>query len=378
MAAAQIDSYGIAGIVHLFLSIHVFKPIRYAYDMESMSRLYLYLSSFMLLLLLTMSPSISKADFAVYQIEVRQDETLSEILNELGLHPIWGKNGFLSKVIRLNPKVVSKNGNLVQPGTIINLLLPMHQTELDKKISKNYIKPLSRVPAQVKPQVSPAVEPEVAKGNDDGDMVQAELKFGNSRLEATDKIGGAKSTVLSELNSGVDLRLQFPMTEHLSFFGLLGAGVEQYSNFKDGITLGGSKQNVMSYGFGSDLHYSEKFSVRAQLEFSQGLFLKAVDTSLINIVKISVTKASLGGKMQLFENKKFKISGQLGSLYLLPTSAEDLQINSGAGYYGGLLMARHYRQRPVTMGFVYSFYSQSTNISLQKRSDLNFVTGTEF
>ncbi len=76
-------------------------------------------------LLILMSLLLSNSALAteeVIEYTVQQNDNLSTILQKLSLKPIYGKNGSLAEVLKLNPEKQESNGNCIYVGEII--LLP--------------------------------------------------------------------------------------------------------------------------------------------------------------------------------------------------------------------------------------------------------------
>jgi hypothetical protein len=95
----------------------------------------------------------------VYQ--VKQKESVSEILFRLGIVPVYGKKGALAIVLELNPKIRPQHGDRVYPGD--ELVLPSMPgapavSQADPE-PKKIIRPLPEV--SVVPPESPAVTPTV-------------------------------------------------------------------------------------------------------------------------------------------------------------------------------------------------------------------------
>jgi hypothetical protein len=106
------------------------------------------------LLISFLSCSLLAEEYIHYQ--VKKKDYLSSILYSLDIAPIYGKKGYLKKVIALNKKKVKKHGDVILEGT--DLLLPLsvaskvlaaNKYQLNKfKSLRKKLKPKRRLPKQ--------------------------------------------------------------------------------------------------------------------------------------------------------------------------------------------------------------------------------------
>lgn len=106
-------------------------------------------------LLILMSLLLSNSAFAteeVIEYTVQQNDNLSTVLQKLSLRPIYGKNGSLAEVLKLNPEKQESNGNCIYVGEII--LLP--KSMLHRPIEQAKITPESNTNPQLRSQQLPS------------------------------------------------------------------------------------------------------------------------------------------------------------------------------------------------------------------------------
>lgn len=364
--------------------------------MKSTAVLNIY-SRLLLSVAISISPTYSFAKQLDYVMQ--RNETVSDVLFRMGVTPIWGRKGYLEKTIQLNHFLHPTHANHVLPGQTIRLVLPDeidHVTPAQAAamaILKSEAEPAVKTPARhvanetesapvVVPTPAP-VAPVVINNSDDNSenehLFSVHLIGGNSRIDSSDTLGGnTRATLLSEFNSGVNIKILFPMNDDSKFYGLLEILNEQYANFKTDITLTNSKVSRASYGFGYDTRLSEKWYGVLQVSQEQNLFLKGVSGTESEILKIPVSQWVFAFRRKMYQGKQLGVYAEAGLLYIPETSTQDLTISAGNGYFTGLSLQRTYRQKPVTLSFRYKNQSQNTNISKQSRSDLDLSVGTEF
>lgn len=88
--------------------------------------------------------------------KVKEGEELGKILQALGLYPIWGAHGYVTKTVKINAGILDNNGDFILPGQSIKLpvqtlvgatsykiepnghvSLYLHQEKTDKAVEKN-------------------------------------------------------------------------------------------------------------------------------------------------------------------------------------------------------------------------------------------------
>ena len=67
----------------------------------------------------------------------KKNETLGGILSSVGLCPLWGSGEMVDEVVRLNPKLKSRRGDLILPGDTIFLPSISQQDSFAGKINRS-------------------------------------------------------------------------------------------------------------------------------------------------------------------------------------------------------------------------------------------------
>lgn len=348
----------------------------------------------LLAIVVAMSPTYCFARQLDYVMQ--RNETVSDVLFRMGVTPIWGRKGYLEKTIQLNHFLNPTHANLVLPGQTVRLVLPDDNQSDVAQATGHISPPQAAAMAVLKSEAVPVAKtaprrvasesestPLVVQTSSDSDenehLFSVHLIGGNSRIDSSDTLGGnTRATLLSEFNSGVSIKILFPMNDDSKFYGLLEIMNEQYANFKNDITLTNAKVSRASYGFGYDTRLSEKWFGVLQISQEQNLFLKGVSGTESEILKIPVSQWLFAFRRKMYQGAQLGVYAEAGLLYIPETSTQDLTISAGSGYFTGLSLQRNYHRKPVSLSFRYKNQSQNTNISKQSRSDLDLLVGTEF
>lgn len=86
-------------------------------------------------------------------------EQLGKILHHYKYTPLWGRNGYVQKTIRMNPRVVSADGEILESGGILRL--PKHPfLNQVRGIARAKRRPFKIKPVEIaKPRPQPQVQP---------------------------------------------------------------------------------------------------------------------------------------------------------------------------------------------------------------------------
>nr|BFD32142.1 hypothetical protein GTC16762_17600 [Pigmentibacter ruber] len=74
------------------------------------------------------------------QYKVQKKDTLLGILKKYSLKPIYGKKGYLSEILKLNPHKINTKGNLIYPGEI--LTIPLKKEVENNSLNNNLVENL--------------------------------------------------------------------------------------------------------------------------------------------------------------------------------------------------------------------------------------------
>jgi hypothetical protein len=86
------------------------------------------------------------------EYEVKKHDTLSKILRNHRLQPIYGEKGFLNKTLILNPQKKATKGDLIFQGEVILIPTSLKKTDLVSHKPQNTEKELAQEKTTTKPQ----------------------------------------------------------------------------------------------------------------------------------------------------------------------------------------------------------------------------------
>ena len=100
-------------------------------------KLFLKITCVLILLILIFNKNIAfalKNDYLIYK--VKKGDTLSEILEKHKLSPIYGKNNYLNRTLKMNPGKIKTNGDLIFPSEKLFLPIIVNKSNNVKFVTK--------------------------------------------------------------------------------------------------------------------------------------------------------------------------------------------------------------------------------------------------
>lgn len=299
---------------------------------------------------------VIKAGASTYQIQ--EGDTLSDIIYQKDLKPIYGKNGYLNKIIKLNRDILKKKGSLLLVGQLIQL--PDDKMENKEVAAKEVVNP-SEV-KQVLADQSIAAVPQgiavlLAPSNDHHPYSYFKLSpyFSSLKVDSTNlsKFGGTNVTLLSKKGVGVGGSWNIAYDEKKTFFGF--ASMEYYSLIDDpSYTFNKSTQSRMHFGMGALFQTSPELELSTSFAMREISFLDVRTPSNIDVSSVVVPELKLGVSKTILAKEKFsaKVGGHL--MGLIPNQTGSYYAKMGYG--GGVQMELHHADKSLLL--IYDFSSQ--------------------
>lgn len=369
-----------------------------------------------LLLISFLSCSLHAEEFIHYK--VKKKDYLSSILYSLDIAPIYGKRGYLKKVVALNAKKVKKHGDIILEGT--DLLLPL--SVASKVLAKD-------VPVQIEPEIvvsasETKIEPEPFRSIAEvlpPEIVTApfasivETPPAKKELESTDIV----------LNNQYEKAISIDPFQQKSFFklaptfSLLGIGaidsakygrtditdstkpsIGVYGEWRILITpkaesyifasvnslsfygdssygLKDTKFTNTSFGVGSDYKLNTTSQIGVNAQISQNYFLEVMSPTDIQIRSISQVELTAKYKRVLFSIDKVNADWGLSGLVILPSSRGSYKGKMGYGYKADV--TTKFLTKEIEFSYVQKYFkiNSSRNQSQEVQAKLNFSFGAE-
>ncbi len=291
---------------------------------------------------------------------VKNGDTLSNITQKNSIEKIYGKNGALKKLIKINPQI--KNPSLIKPGSKIQLLN-------DWRIIANDI------PAKVPDTVPVVAAAEVVE--DDGvsryGLIEANPFLYYSRIDGTDIANGTKAIIISDINYGFNFRLSQVLSPNFRTNQIISLRRETFLADPSTTTaqIQNSTKTLTRLGLGGEYALTNRFSLLGNFAFSQELYYKGVagSTSSIQLQNVNLNRLEFGGIYKIWERKQFNIDVEGKSIFLLPSSNATFQTRLGIGYYGRISMIQNFTNFSIRSGLFFQSLSQDTSILKSTRKD---------
>jgi hypothetical protein len=356
------------------------------------------------LLISFLSCSLLAEEYIHYQ--VKKKDYLSSILYSLDIAPIYGKKGYLKKVIALNKKKVKKHGDVILEGT--DLLLPLSvaskvlAANIDDKIkvtpsraiaeiveTKIAIEPIQIVEKKAEAQTAvtqTTVEPikTIIEQTPRDDLFQQKSFFKLSPtlsilgIGAIDSAQYGHSDITDSTKPSVGIYGEwrilitpdaeayvFSSLNSLSFYGDSSYGLKD-THFLD-----------TSFGVGNDykLNSLSKLSFNAQV--NQNYFLEVINPTNIQIQSLSQVELNAKFKKVLFSIDRVQAEGGLGTLLILPSTRGKYKSELGYGYR--LDMITKFLSKEIEFSYTQKYYkiNSSHNQSQEVQAQLNFAFDAE-
>jgi hypothetical protein len=257
---------------------------------------------------------------------VKKNETLSSILLNHNLKPLYGKNGFIEQAKKLNIGKIKRHGNFIRAGETINLPIVAeieNQTiaqeptpDIKKEIAKE-----SRAPSDEYPYSHFIYSPHISF-----------LKIDSSNDV---NFGGSSVTALSKRGFGIDLTWHVFYDDRFSFFGY--GSLNYFSFYSDPIySFNNLSTSHLHVGAGGNFNYSAELKFTSKLSLRQISFLDVLTPSTINLESMTVPEIEMGFEKRLFVKKGLSANWGAHLEGLLPSSRGSYKSKLGYGAGTGI------------------------------------------
>lgn len=307
------------------------------------------LSKYLTRLVIVTAIILLSAMASALEYTVKTGDTLSEILSSFNLSPLYGKNGFVKKTIRLNKGKIKKNGSLLAIGTVLEL-------PAESRIEEKNVLP---VMAQMEgSEFTPeAIVPSLNRNpsNDDEfpfSYFQLTPQFSFLRVDSNNanNFGGSRVTLLSKSGLGLNGSWNIAYDEKRTFFGF--AGIEHFTLFTDpDYVFNRTNINRFHFGVGTNWQYSSDMAFTSKASLQEVSFLDIVNPLSINVASITLPELSAGVKKSIARKKTFEASLEGHGALLLPSSSGSYHSKLGFGL-GAALDLRH-REKSFALTYDY-------------------------
>lgn len=297
----------------------------------------------------------------------------------MGYSPLWGEQGAVREILRLNSNLVLSNGNFIVISDILHL--PKRPNYLcNVKISNGEVKVVKIVRTKsehrdlLKSFETKCVTPIKHKSFSRYSRFKLVPRTSFSKISARDNVSGDRAEVFSDVNYGIKLSWEQHWSEFFSSYIYTDVEKQSYSANPNRILLEDSI-SLFSFGFGTKYKISDTYYIAGEIGFGEQAYLYAPDVTNIRLDKANSlnTKATLGA--ELLDLAPFRISTEVGANSLFGTTVEDYKSKNGLGLFGSLNIEQTYNEKKFFAGFSYSFQQKDTDRFSQDHKEIRINFG---
>ena len=278
---------------------------------------------------------------------VRRGETLSNILYNLNLEPIYGKNGALKEALLLNPKISIRKNYKIYPGekiklSIVNLDNKNILTEKNGHLLENHETRLGEV--QVNPKETENLEskPTILVNQVDREQfifmrLSPQISWLKATSTNTNQYQNSQISALSKANPGALGAFGINVSENFNVQAF--AYLSEVNFYQDEqYNLPKSSFVRQAYGLASEYRLDPKnrFSLRAG--FFDEFYLTMNDTTTINIETAQIPEIHWGYRRILGQYKNVTLDSGIFGKFIIPYSASTINGRFGYGLGGDFLL----------------------------------------
>jgi hypothetical protein len=283
--------------------------------------------------------------------QVKKGDTLSQILYQLDLKPLYGRKGTINKTLNLNGNEIKQGGNSIYVDQRILLPIKLEPREIS---SISTTTPPTKTPEETVREV----EKEISSERNLNFNLAARLSF--FRIDSTDKSSKDKTIILSELSPEFFGEANYGLTKKdtINF----QASFMLYSLQKDDTTsIKNRNANRASIG----VNYLRDFGPLTTIvgaSIREELYPIAKNLSELTLEKKPILQGTFGIKAPLWERQMSRINGKIGADYLSGLSSKSYDVSSGHRLWTGV----DFIQGKHELGLNFSLTNQDTSIVTKK------------
>ncbi|MEO5666492.1 MAG: LysM peptidoglycan-binding domain-containing protein [Bdellovibrionota bacterium] len=312
-------------------------------------------------------------------------DTLSKIAYTSLPGRVYGRNGNLLRLLRLNPQL--RNPHHIAVGTRIELgELPT--SEAPETVVQERVIDKIRVPASVDPVLS--VSPPSSRVDENLPVLisrpHVSIGYRNTQITAVDShaesdSSSAAATLVSKNNSGVTLGWDHLWSESFqSFveFGLTKISFEPTANVNGkNIDSKSSTLSEMRVGAKSDF-FSKRLRLVGALEEKKNIFIRSENSQKITFDSIAISSFKLGFEYLILHGQNYDLGGQVLASYSMPTTGNlGYEIKKGNGTNLNLTLTQAL-SRHTFLGVSTFFDQQSVSTSILQQREIDLGMNLSF
>jgi hypothetical protein len=262
---------------------------------------------------------------------VKIGETLSGILNEKNLKPIYGNRGSLKLIQKLNPQLSKNKGNKIYPGQ--EIILIRSDLEIEVPVAAESVKLPIAVPEVFRRENQEMVDKKMVSYSDLNLSVTSRF----IKVESTDNRNNGQATLLSDSSVGYNFSWGQSWSDkfhtNLEFEKYQVHILEASSTTS---SLMNTTQSLSNYLFGGVYEITPKVKFSSSINHGETIVSRAENPSTIVIEKFISTKFNNGVIYTILSQDDLKLNSLAELIVALPSTQETYSSKLSYGYNLGL------------------------------------------
>lgn len=315
---------------------------------------------------------------------VQKGDTLSEIAQKITSDRIYGKSGFLLRLLALNPHL--KSADLILPGQriLIDEETPLsHITNACSVALDREIASTEEAPAHLLKEETPVtLAPSTFRR---GALIGLTPYFSFLSLSSKDRITGSPSTMASSYNAGAEGRYVQEWSESFQSAVSLGFGMVDFERpTRSTRSLSETQKLITKLGLHLTQKLSDPWHLELSAEYGKELFARAMTTQVDTVDVIHVP--SIGAKVLYdFLHLDPFVLGVSGTYETkMPTHSSGYNAKLGHEF-GASIFLKQSTEKTPTKGMIASdfrtelgFYQRRQNTTISTQTETNFTLGVSY
>jgi len=347
----------------------------------------------LILFLIIFSLSLqTRAGEANYYYVTKTNDHVSKIIFRARLTPIYGKSGKLLILKKANLKnisdidAISLNEKLYFPDDLATEALGLGQMKLkdgnelvfkeDDGPSSNHLteserNTIRRTVAEENKDIKQVVEgSRPLNAEDPQSRFVFSIGSGYSRVDSVINATGATAVLLSKPLIITDLKWEHLWSEVYESFIHFSYSSIPYQEANQG-QIFNSHPSLSSTSFGVKYNFQHPGRISLEAGVSEEVIIASYQAGTATVEAKPLTFLQSVYSRDVLEVKKLKMTLGFGASYFLSSTFGDNRINAGTKYLGQLQITQSFKNFSFFASGEYSDFLQKSNLTEQKRRDLN-------
>lgn len=325
-------------------------------------------------IILIFALTVSASSFA-YTYVVKPGDTLSKIVQERLPGRVYGREGNLARVLRLNSEI--RDPNAIFPGrevlidgqnrtlSAVSEITPGAPPEATEVVAVNETHP-------------PASASEIAPESESGSGVLGELTPSYLATTLYSKVPGTnrEARIASKMHFSLTGKYTQDWSARFKTYFRLSMGYIAFEDPSDPtISITGKSKFLSGFGLGGDYRMNSDLTLAVQLQNQKELFIKSQSTTNVGVDAVMIRSLDVRALYDLLALRRYTLGVSGETAILIPTKTDIYDIRPGA-LFGGTIYVRHRNLKKNEERFQAEFglrrRTQSTSLFEQSEENIFF------